>query len=308
MPARQPAVAPMRGRMNLHGIFPPIATPFKDDEIDLDAMRRNVTRWMKTGLAGVVVLGSNGEAPMLDADESSRIAAAARECVPAGKTLIVGAGEESTRCTIAAVKRAAAAGADVVLVRTPCYFKNQMTTDLFVRHFTAVADASPVPVLPYNVPGLTGVKMAAEAVARLSSHPNIPGVKDSSADLTQIADLVAMTPPDFQVLVGSAPTLYPSLCVGAVGGIVAAACVIPDAMVQLYEHVRAGRHAEAVALQRRVTPLAKAVTTSFGVPGLKAAMDLTGYVGGAPRRPLAPATPQMIETLRRQLAGLAERG
>ena len=177
----------------------------------------------------MLVLGSNGEAPLLDADESFRVAAAARECVPTGKTLIVGAGEESTRSTIAAVKRAAEAGADVVLVRTPCYFKNQMTTDLFVRHFTAVADASPVPVLPYNVPGLTGVKMAAEAVARLSSHPNIPGVKDSSADLTQIADLVALTPPDFKVLVGSAPTLYASLCVGAIGGIVAAACVIPDA-------------------------------------------------------------------------------
>jgi 4-hydroxy-2-oxoglutarate aldolase len=291
--------------MNLHGIFPPIATPFRDDEVDLDGMKSNVTRWMKTGLAGVLVLGSNGEGPMLDADESFRVASAARECVPAGKTLIVGAGEESTRSTIAAVKRAAEAGADLVLVRTPCYFKSQMTTDLFVRHFTAVADASPVPVLPYNVPGLTGVNMAAEAVGRLASHPNIPGVKDSSANLAQIADLVALTPPDFKVLVGSAPTLYPSLCVGAIGGIVAAACVIPDAMVRLYDHVRAGRHAEAIALQRRITPLAKSVTTSFGVAGLKAAMDLAGYVGGVPRRPLPPATPQMVETIRGQLAELA---
>jgi 4-hydroxy-2-oxoglutarate aldolase len=292
--------------MNLHGIFPPIATPFTDDEIDLAGMKSNVTRWMKTGLAGVLVLGSNGEAPMLDADESFRLASAARECVPADKTLIVGAGEESTRTTIAAVKRAAEAGADVVLVRTPCYFKNQMTTDVFVRHFTAVADASPVPVLPYNVPGLTGVKMAAEAVAKLSSHPNIPGVKDSSADLTHIADLVTLTPPNFCVLAGSAPTLYASLCVGALGGIVGAACVIPDLMVQLYDHARAGRHAEAVALQRRITPLAKSVTTSFGVAGLKAAMDLAGYVGGAPRRPLPAATPQMIDTIRGQLAALAQ--
>jgi 4-hydroxy-2-oxoglutarate aldolase len=180
-----------------------------------------------------------------------------------------------------------------------------MTTDLFVRHFTAVADASPVPVLPYNVPGLTGVRMAAEAVATLSSHPNIPGVKDSSGDLTQIADLVALTPPDFQVLVGSAPTLYASFCVGAVGGIVAAACVIPDLMVRLHDLARAGRHAEAVALQRRITPLAKSVTSTFGVAGLKAAMDLAGYVGGAPRRPLAPATPPMVEIIKGQLAALA---
>jgi 4-hydroxy-2-oxoglutarate aldolase len=290
--------------MNLHGIFPPIATPFRDDEVDLDGMRHNVTRWMKTRLAGVLVLGSNGEAPMLDADESYRVASAVRECVPSDKTLVVGAGEESTHGTIAAVKRAAQAGADLVLVRTPCYFKNQMTTDVFVHHFAAVADASPVPVLPYNVPGLTGVKMAAEAVARLASHPNIPGVKDSSADLTQIADLVATTPAGFQVLVGSAPTLYASLCVGAVGGIVAAACVVPELVVEMYEHARAGRHAEAVALQRRITPLAKSVTTSFGVAGLKAAMDLTGYVGGAPRRPLLQATPAIIETIKSQLAAL----
>jgi 4-hydroxy-2-oxoglutarate aldolase len=290
--------------MNLRGIFPPIATPFRDDEIDLDAMISNVTKWMTTGLAGVLVLGSNGEAPMLDADESFRVACAARQAVPKEKTLIVGAGEESTRSTISAVRRAAEAGADVVLVRTPCYFKKQMTTDLFVRHFTAVADASPVPVLPYNVPGLTGVNMAADAVAKLSSHPNIVGVKDSSADLAQIADLVTMTAPGFNVMVGSAPTLYASLSVGAVGGIVAAACVVPDLVVQLYDLVRDGKHAEAVLVQRRIAPLAKSVTSAFGIAGLKAAMDLTGYVGGAPRRPLQAATPPIYGTLRGQFAAL----
>lgn len=290
--------------MNLEGIFPPITTPFKDDELDVEALKANVARWMKTGLAGVLVLGSNGEGPMLDADESYRAAAAARECVPPGKTLIVGAGEESTHATIAAVRRAASAGADVVLVRTPCYFKSQMTTDVFVRHFTAVADASPVPVLPYNVPVFTGVKLAAEAVARLAAHPNIPGVKDSSADLVQIGDLVAMTPPEFRVLVGSAPTLYASLCVGAIGGIVAAACVIPDLCVQLYDLTRQKKHADALALQRRITPLAKSVTSTFGVAGLKAAMDLAGYAGGRPRRPLAPAGAAVIETLRAQFAAL----
>jgi 4-hydroxy-2-oxoglutarate aldolase len=290
--------------MDLHGIFPPIATPFKDDELDVEGLKFNVTRWMKTGLAGVLVLGSNGEGPLLDAEESYRAAAAARECVPRDRTLIVGAGEESTRSTIAAVKRAADAGADVVLVRTPAYFKSLVNTEVFVRHYTAVADASPVPVLPYNVPVLTGVKLAAEAVARLASHPNIPGVKDSSADLVQIADLVAMTPPDFKVLVGSAPTLYASLCVGAVGGIVAAACVIPDLCVELYELVRRQKHADALALQRRITPIAKSVTSGFGVAGLKAAMEMVGYVGGVPRRPLSPAGPHVFETLRAQFGAL----
>jgi 4-hydroxy-2-oxoglutarate aldolase len=159
-------------------------------------------------------------------------------------------------------------------------------------------------VLPYNVPGLTGVKLPAEAVAQLSSHPNIPGVKDSSADLVQIGDLAATTPAGFNVLVGSAPTMYASFCVGAVGAIVAAACVIPELCVQLYELAREQKHAEALALQRRITPLAKAVTTRFGVAGLKAAMDLIGYVGGQPRRPLSPAGPAVVDTLRAQLAAL----
>jgi 4-hydroxy-2-oxoglutarate aldolase len=290
--------------MNLQGIFPPITTPFKDDELDVAGLKANVGRWMKTGLAGILVLGSNGEGPLLDADESYRAAAAAREAVPAGKTFIVGAGEESTHATIGAVRRAAQAGADAVLVRTPSYFKSQLTSDVFVRHFTAVADASPVPVLPYNVPGLTGVKLAAEAVARLAEHPNIPGVKDSSADLVQIADLVAMTPGEFKVLVGSAPTLYASLCVGASGGVVAAACVIPDLLVRLFELTRELKYAEALALQRRITPLAKSVTSTFGVAGLKAAMELAGYVGGWPRRPLSPAGPAVVETLRSQFAAL----
>jgi 4-hydroxy-2-oxoglutarate aldolase len=290
--------------MNLQGIFPPIPTPFSDDELDTEGLKANVSRWMQTGLAGLLLLGSNGEGPMLDADEAYRAASAARERVPADKTFIVGAGEESTRSTIAAVRQAARAGADLVLVRTPSYFKAQMTTEVFVRHFTAVADASPVPVLPYNVPGFTGVKLAPEAVARLAEHPNIPGVKDSSADLVQIADLVAMTPPGFKVLVGSAPTLYASLCVGAIGGIVAAAAIVPDLCVELHRHATEGRHAEALALQRRITPLARSVTTTFGVAGLKAALDMTGYVGGAPRRPLAPAGPAVLETLRAQLAAL----
>jgi 4-hydroxy-2-oxoglutarate aldolase len=288
----------------LQGVFPPMATPFKDDELDEAGLKANVLTWMQTRLAGVLVLGSNGEAPALDAEESYRAARAARECVPSDRILIVGAGEESTRTTIAAVKRAAEAGADFVLVRTPSYFKNQLNADAFYRHYLAVAEASPVPVIPYNVPGLTGVRIAPETVARLSEHPNIPGVKDSSGDLTQVAELVAMARPGFSVLVGSAPSLYASVCVGAVGAIVAAACVVPNMVVELYDLAREGRHEEALALQRRLIPLAKSVTTGFGVPGLKAAMDLVGLVGGAPRLPLAPAGAAVDEALRSQFGAL----
>jgi 4-hydroxy-2-oxoglutarate aldolase len=292
--------------MNIHGIFPPITTPFDDQEaIDLAALKFNLTRCMATRITGVVVLGSNGEAPLVGEDEGVRMVAAAREVVPRGRLLIAGAGEESTRATIAGARRLAAAGADAVLVRTPSYFKTQLTQEVFVRHFTAVADASPVPVVMYNAAPFTGVSLLPPAVARLAEHKNIIGIKETSPDVAQVAEFVATTPPDFQVVVGSLPTLYASLSVGAVGGIVAAANVVPDLCVELCELVRQNRHAEALALQRRITPFARAVTTTFGPGGLKAAMDLAGFRGGRPRAPLPPATPEAVETIRKLLAALA---
>ncbi len=293
--------------MNIHGIFPPITTPFDDrDEIDLAGLRSNLARWMATRVAGVVVLGSNGEAPLLSEDESVRMVAAAREIVPRERVLIAGAGEESTRATIAGARRLAAAGADAVLVRTPGYFKTQLTQDVFIRHFTAVADASPVPVIMYNAAPFTGVNLLPPAVARLAEHPNIIGIKETSPDIAQVTEFVAVVPAGFQVVVGSLPTLYASLCVGAVGGIVAGANVVPDLCVQLLELVQQRRHAEALALQRRLTPFARAVTATYGPGGLKAAMDLAGYVGGKPRAPLPPATPQAVEAIRKLLADLTD--
>jgi 4-hydroxy-2-oxoglutarate aldolase len=292
-------------KLNLHGIFPPIPTPFHLDEVDLVSLKDNIARWMKTGLAGLVVLGSNGEAPLVDDEEAFLVLAAARERVPSDRTFIAGAAHESTRATIAAVRRAADAGADAVLVRTPSYFKSQMTNDVFLRHYTEVADASPVPVILYNVTIFTGVNLQPAVVARLAEHPNIVGVKESGGDIAQIGDLVATTPPDFKVIVGSAPTMYASFCVGAVGAVVAVASIVPDVCVRLYELFRQGRHAEAAALQRRLTPLARSVTGVYGAGGLKAALDLAGYVGGQPRRPLPPATPQAIDVIRGQLAELA---
>jgi 4-hydroxy-2-oxoglutarate aldolase len=294
--------------MKLHGIFPPIPTPFAGDEIDHRAMRENLSRWMKTGIAGVLVLSSNGEAPYIDDEESPRVIATARECIPGDRRLIAGAGRESTRASIASVCSLAKAGADVVLVGTPCYFKSQMNTDVFVRHFTAVADASPVPVLLYNVSAFTGVNLLPAAVVRLAEHPNIIGAKESNPDLAQVADLVALTPPDFQILVGSAPTLYASLCVGAIGGIVAVACVVPDLVVRLYTLVQDGRDEEALALQRKITPLARSVTATYGIGGLKAACEMVGHICGSPRLPLSPASPQAVEIIRGQLAALQARG
>jgi 4-hydroxy-2-oxoglutarate aldolase len=191
-----------------------------------------------------------------------------------------------------------------VLVRTPAYYKSQMTADVFVRHFTAVADASRVPVLLYDAPAFTGVTLPVAAVAKLAEHANIIGVKESAPDIGLVCDFVGSAPRDFQVLVGSAPTLYASLCVGAVGGIVAVACVVPDLCVRLLTLVQEGRHDEALMLQRQLTPLARSVTSVYGVGGLKAALDLAGYIGGNPRAPLGPASPQAAEVIRAQLAAL----
>src|SRR5262245_14944301 len=202
------------------GIYTPIATPFlRDGSLDETSLRSNVAKWMTTSLTGLVVLGSNGEAPSLDDDECDRIIDIVREGVPQDRPLIAGTGRESTRSTIDATRRAAAAGVDAALVRTPSFFKPQMTSDAFVRHYTEVADASPIPILLYNVSLYTGVNLLPDAVERLATHPNIVGMKESGGDLAQIAEFVGRTPDDFTVLAGSATTFMLALCTGCDGGI-----------------------------------------------------------------------------------------
>jgi len=287
------------------GVYTPIATPFRsDDTLDETGLRANVARWMQTPLTGLVVLGSNGEAPQLDEDEADRVVEIVRAGMPRERPMVVGTGRESTRATVAATKRAAAAGADAALVRTPAFFKSQMTTEIFVRHYLAVAEASPIPVLLYNVTMYTGVNLLPDAVATLATHPNIVGMKESGSDLVQIAEYIARTPDRFTILAGSAATLFPALAGGCDGAILALAALAPDACVQMVTLVREGRVEEARALQARLMPLGRAIGAQHGVPGLKAAMDLLGYVGGPPRPPLRAVSPQTVETLRSQLAAL----
>ena len=288
------------------GIFTPIVTPFTvGDAVDEGALRRNVARWMKTPLTGLVVLGSNGEAPQLDDVEADRVIDVVRAEVPARRPLIAGTGRESTRATIAATKRAAGAGVDAALVRTPSFFKAQMTSDVLVRHYTEVADASPIPVLLYNVTMFTGVNMPVDAVERLSAHPNIVGIKESGSDIGQIAEYVSRTPDDFTVLAGSATTFYHALCAGCDGAILALAMLFPDECVRIRELVAARHLDEASALQRRLLPIARSVGTAHGVAALKAALDLKGYEGGLPRPPLRPAPQSVIDTVTRQFQELA---
>lgn len=287
------------------GVFTPIVTPFRsDDTLDEQGLRRNVARWMATPLTGLVVLGSNGEAPQLDEDEADRVIDTVRAEMPRNRPMIVGTGRESTKASIAATRRAAKAGADAALVRTPAFFKSQMTSDVFVRHYLDVAEASPIPVLLYNVTMYTGVNLLPDAVAKLATHPNIAGMKESGSDLVQIADYIARTSDDFTVLAGSAATLFPALCVGCDGAILALAALAPDACVTMRTLVHEGRTEEARALQSRLMPLARAIGGGHGVPGLKAALDLLGYAGGPPRPPLRPVAPPVVELLQSELDAL----
>jgi 4-hydroxy-2-oxoglutarate aldolase len=293
--------------MDLRGVFAPIPTPFdRNEQLDEQRLRAACVRWAASPLTGIVVLGSTGEAVLLDEDESDRTVAIAREAWPAGRRFIVGTGRESTAAAIHATRRAASLGADAVLVRTPGFYKAQMNVDVFVRHYTAVAEASPVPVLLYNFTAVTGVNLPPAAVSKLAAHPNIVGVKESGGDIAQIAEFVKGSRPGFNVLAGSSTTFYSALGVGCVGGVLALSCVLPDACVRLFELTRAGKHAEASALQMRLMPIAKLVGSMHGIAGLKASLKLVGCDVGGTRSPLAPVSDATVAALREALVSFEE--
>ena len=208
----------------------PSPPPFDErGEIDRGRFRTALARWVASPLTGFVVLGSNGEAPLLDEDESDRVIAAARDTIPRGRPIIAGTGRESTRAAIRGSRRAAALGADAVIVRTPGFFKSQMTSDVFVRHYTAVADASPVPVLLYNFTAVTGVNLGRRrrgAPRRASERRRHQGIgRRRGADRRVL--VAGRRPESFRVFAGSSTSFYASLCVGASGGILALAASCP---------------------------------------------------------------------------------
>jgi len=286
--------------MKLGGILPPIATPFRNGRVAFDKLKDNFTKWNKTGLSGFLVLGSNGESGYLNEKERLKMVEVSRDSIPKSKLMLVGTGLESTQETIRFTNQAATIGADYALVVTPCYYKGSMKPQILHDHFIAVAEASRIGILLYNVPQYTGINMEPELVAKLSQHPNILGIKDSSGNIGQLNQVIHDSKKDFSVFTGSAPVLFPALCVGAVGGVLAAANVVPRECVKIYTLFVDGRLDEARALQNRLTPLANAVTTKHGIGGLKMVMDLAGYFGGDPRLTLKKPDPE-IET---ELKGL----
>jgi 4-hydroxy-2-oxoglutarate aldolase len=292
--------------MKLQGIFPPITTPF-DHKGDLYQIkvRHNIEKYNQTTLAGYVVCGSTGESVFLTTEEKYRLFEWVAEYAAPGKLLIAGTGAESVRETVEMTNRTAEYGYAAALVRTPSYYKSQMsrcdTQELFFR---AVADQSKIPVMIYNFPQVTGIDIQPEAVAALSHHPNIVGIKDSSGNVEKVARMVRESKPGFQTLVGQAQKLAASLDAGAVGGILAFACVAPYAAIGIWEAHRTREAEAALDWQTRIIPAANLVGAKYGIPGLKYAMDLNGYYGGPPRLPLIPVTPDAHKEIEQAFDGI----
>jgi len=281
----------MTGKSKVEGIFAPIPTPFSaDEEIAYDRLRQNLQWWATTKLAGVVVLGSNGEFVFLTPEEKIRLVAEVKANWPAGKMVIAGTGCETTRETIHLSKQAADLGVDACLILTPHYYKGNMTHAALKRYFWEVADACPVPVMLYNMPRNTGLNMATNLVVELSKHPNITGIKDSGGDIVQISEIAAATGDGFSVFAGSGSFLLTTLLMGGVGGTLAVANVMPNECAGIVELYKAGKLDEARALQQRILEPNKAVTSRWGIAGLKSSLDLMGKYGGPLRRPLLPLT------------------
>ncbi|XP_030586099.1 4-hydroxy-2-oxoglutarate aldolase, mitochondrial [Archocentrus centrarchus] len=291
-------------RLDLSGIYPPIATPFTaKEDVDYEKLEENLQKYAKIPFKGLVVQGSNGEYPYLTEEERVEVVRAVKRSLGAGKLLMAGSGCESSRATVQLTEKMAAAGADAVLVVTPCFYKGKMDSRALIHHFTKVADSSPVPVVLYSVPANTGLELPLDAVVQLSQHPNILGVKDSGGDITRIGLIVHKTKAqDFQVLAGSAGFLMAAYCVGAVGGVCALANVLGQELCELERLCVSGCWEEARVLQQRLIEPNAAVTRKLGVPALKQAMEWFGFHGGSCRSPLQPLTEAEIQQLRRDFS------
>lgn len=279
----------VRADVSLRGVFTPIVTSFDEHgQVAHHKMQFNLGKWNQTGLSGYIVLGSNGENVHLNEREKVDVLKTARQAIPREKLMIAGTSCESTVNTIALTEKAAGIGADAAIIINPSYYKSQMTTPVLVNHYRVIADASPIPIVIYNLPPATGIDLSADLLVELSQHPNIIGVKDTSGNMPKIGETVRRADPSFQVLAGSANFFYPSLAIGVTGGILALANVAPDESVELLNLFNAGEIEKGRDLHLRMLPVNLAITSRFGVSGLKAALDMVGFYGGSPRLPLLP--------------------
>jgi 4-hydroxy-2-oxoglutarate aldolase len=285
-------------KIDLDGIFPPVPTPFEGGEVAHDRLVSNVEKWSGTGIRGVVVLGSNGEYIYLSEKEKIAVVDTVVKSVPEQVSVIAGTGCESLQETIKLTRACADKGVDAALVVSPHYYQGKMNRSALFSYYTEVADHSPIPILLYNVTKFTHINLDAALVADLSAHSNIVGIKDSSGNVSQLGEYLNMAATDFKVMVGTAGALFGALLLGCAGGVLACANVGPRDCVKLYDLVKAGDYTAARDLQLKLLPVNKAVTATYGVSGLKAALDMLGYFGGSPRLPLLPSTDQERSEIR----------
>lgn len=285
-------------KISLEGIYPPIVTPFLKEDIAYHYLTGNVEKLNQSGINGLVVLGSNGENVYLSEEEKIEVLKTVTHSASPDMKIIVGSGCESTRETVYLTNKLARLGAHAALIVTPFYYGSKMNDEALIHYYSTVADQSEIPVLLYNVPKFTGVNLSVEALSELSHHPNIVGIKDSSGNVNQLGQYLNHVDSDFHVLVGTAGALLGALTLGCQGGILALANLVPEQCVQIYQQVKEGNIEEARKLQLRMIPVNHAITTSYGISGLKYAMDLVGYKGGEVRSPLLPIKSEEREKIR----------
>ena len=286
--------------VDLSGVLVPCTTPFDPvtGEVDLVGFRANVRSFLAHPVRGIVVGGSTGEAVLLEEDERMVLLEGARDLVPDDRLVVAGTGAESTRTTIRRCNESAGTGADAVLVQPPAFYRGAMTDAALLEHYRAVAAASPIPVILYQVPlRMSTLEFSTNLVAGLAKIANVVGIKDSRGSLELVAELVDRTPDAFQVLVGSGAVLYAGLELGAVGGILAVANLAPGPSAAIHTAHRAGDWAEAGRMQEAVAPVHAEIVAAMGVPGVKAGLDLLGLRGGDPRLPLRPLSDQEGESV-----------
>ena len=276
----------MNYKETLKGIFPPITTPFQNDELALDKLAENINKYNQTDLTGYVVFGSNGESVFLTSEEKLILISSVKEQANSNKKIIAGTGLESIKDTIFLTNNAAKMGADFALIITPSFYKSVMNHNAFITYYTTIADSISIPLIIYNVTKFTNVNITSETIAELAQHPNIIGIKDSTENIAQISETINLTPDDFVVLIGTGSVLLPGLNSGAKGGVLALANIAPNECLQIYNLFSEGRLEEAKEIQNRLIPVNKAITVKYGVAGLKTAMDMIDYYGGLPRKPL----------------------
>lgn len=281
----------------LSGVFAPMVTPFKDDQILFDGLADNVKKMNETGLKGYFVLGTNGEFKSLTTEEKMKVLDVVVENAADDKVIMAGTAAESTKETIDLTLEAAERGAEMVSLLMPSFFRKYIDDDAMTDYITEVADASPVPVVLYNNPSVAAdVLITTEVIKRVAGHPNVVGMKDSSKG--NYKDYIAAAEgEDFYMVAGSASFFFDALRAGGIGGVLSLANVFPEECAKLYNTYIEGKVEEASKMNEEIVALNKKVSGFRGVAAVKGAMDLFGYTGGTPRRPIRGLTKAEMKTL-----------